>query len=92
MNDDPRDGLSEAKQTLLRALEAIEETEAELDAEVRHVCVVYSVYRRDEDGRIHESGGWNMSTDPAWLIAAMLRRGADAVEESPDAFHADDED
>lgn len=92
MDDDPRDGLSEAKQTLLRALEAIEETEAELDAEVKHVCVVYSVYTRDDEGKIHESGGWNMSNDPAWLIAAMLRRGADAVEESPNLLEEDAED
>lgn len=90
MRDGVSDGLSDAKSTLLRALEAIEESEAEVGAEVRHVCVVYSVCTRDDDGKIHESGGWNMSSDPAWLIAAMLRRGADAIEEQPNLL--DDED
>lgn len=57
--------LSDAKQTLLAALDSIGEIEEELDAEVRHVAVVYSVYKREEDGSIHESGGWNHSSDPA---------------------------
>lgn len=83
--------LSDAKQTLLAALESIEEIEQEMDAEVRHVAVVYSVYKRDEDGAIHESGGWNHSSDPAWLVAAMLRRGADAVEGSPESDDEDEE-
>lgn len=76
--------LSEAKQVLLRALDSITEIEQEMDAEVRHVAVVYSVYREEEGGGIHEQGGWNHSSDPAWLIGAMLRRGADAVEGSPE--------
>ena len=81
--------LSEAKQVLLRALESIEETEEEIGAEVRHVAVVYSVYKEDEDGQIHEEGGWNHSSDPAWLIGAMLRRGAESIESSTRS--ADDE-
>lgn len=83
--------LSDAKQTLLAALDSIGEIEEELDAEVRHVAVVYSVYKREEDGSIHESGGWNHSSDPAWLTAAMLRRGADAIEDAPESAD-DDED
>lgn len=79
MSDEP---LSEAKQTLLRALECIEDIESEMDATVQHVAVVYSVYKEDDDGRIHENGGWSHSKAPAWLIATLLRRGADSVEES----------
>ena len=82
MNEDT--ALSEAKQVLLAALESISELEEEMDAEVRHVAVIYSVYREDDEGQIHEQGGWNHSSDPAWLIGAMLRRGADAVEDSPE--------
>lgn len=79
LNDEP---LSEAKQTLLRALDAIGEIESEMDAEVRHVAVVYSIYKQEDDGSIHENGGWNHSNDPSWLTAALLRRGADSIEES----------
>jgi len=71
---------SRAKEVLLDALDSINELEGEMGAEVRHVAVVYSIYREGEDGQIHESGGWNHSSDPAWLIGAMLRRGADAIE------------
>ncbi len=85
------EALSDAKQVLLRALDSITEIEQEMDAEVRHVAVVYSVYKEDEDGRIHEDGGWNHSPDPAWLIGAMLRRGADAVEDATEPDE-DDED
>lgn len=81
-------GLSEAKQVLLNALDSINEIEEEMGAEVRHVAVVYSVYKQDDEGQIHEHGGWNHSSDPAWLIGAMLRRGADHVEH---ATEPDDE-
>jgi hypothetical protein len=78
------DGLSPAKQTLLRALDSIEEIEADLGAEVRHVAVVYSVYRFDEaDGMLRENSGWNHSSDPAWIIAALLRRVAKRVDSYP---------
>lgn len=73
--------LSDAKQTLLRALDSITAIEEESGAEVRYVAVIYSVYR-EEDGVIHDQGGWNHSTAPGWLIAAMLRHGAEAIEES----------
>lgn len=84
------EALSEAKQVLLRALDSIADIEQEMDAEVRHVAVVYSVYREEKDGGIHEQGGWNHSSDPAWLIGAMLRRGADAVEDSPEPASGDE--
>jgi hypothetical protein len=83
--------LSEAKQVLLSALDSINEIEQEMDAEVRHVAVVYSVYKQDEDGSIHDNGGWNHSSEPPWLIGAMLRRGADAIEDATEPAE-DDED
>ena len=72
--------LSEAKQTLLRALESIEEAEREMDAEVQFLCVTYEMHRRTDQGNIAHSGGWNHSDAPDWVIAAMLRRAADAIE------------
>lgn len=83
--------LSEAKQTLLNALDSINEIEEEMGAEVRHVAVVYSVYKQDEDGIICDNGGWNHSSEPAWLIGAMLRRGADSIEDATEPAE-DDED
>jgi len=82
--------LSEAKQVLLNALDSINEAEEEMGAEVRHVAVIYSVYKTNDEGQIEEEGGWNHSSDPAWLVAAMLRRGATAVENSVEP--SDDED
>lgn len=73
--------LSEAKQTLLRALDSIEKVEEETGSIVQHIAVVWAVWR-DEDGVIHDNSGWNHSTAPAWLIASMLRNGADALEAS----------
>lgn len=72
--------LSDGKQTLLRALDSIEEIETEMGCQVAYVAVVYSIFKDDEEGKIHDQGGWNHSTAPAWLIAAMLRQAADAVE------------
>lgn len=72
--------LPAAKQTLLRALEHIEETEQELGAEVQFLAVVYEMHRTTEKGNIAHSGGWNHSDAPDWVIAAMLRRTADAIE------------
>lgn len=82
MPEDPGStkGLSDSKQVLLRALESIEECESEVGSEVRHVCVVYSVYRENEKQEIEESGGWNHTADPAWLIGTMLRRAATFIE------------
>lgn len=87
MSDEP---LSEAKQTLLRALESIEEIEAEMDCRVAHVAVIYSIYKEDEEHTIHDKGGWNHSSAPAWLISALLRQAADQIEDSP--VSADPED
>lgn len=84
--------LSDAKQSLLRALESIETVEQDMGGEVRHLCVVYSVVKRDEEGNIHEEGGWNHSEDPDWLVAAMLRRAATYIEGSAYIAEIDDPD
>lgn len=83
--------VSDAKQTLLRALDAIDAVEEEMGAEVRYLCVSYSIFKDDEDGSIHDKGGWNHSTAPAWLISALLRHTAKAIEESVSPDEDDDE-
>jgi hypothetical protein len=91
VTDDTHPGLSDAKQTLLRALEEIENCEEEMDASVGYLTVVYSVHGKlDEDGGVHEQGGWVSTNEPSWVTAAMLRRAADALEGA--VVVADDED
>jgi hypothetical protein len=86
---------SDARQTMLNALDSIAEIEDEMGAEVRHLAVVYSVVKKttDDDGDTHvcESGGWNHTTDPDWVVAALLRKVATALEDSPNLAD-DDED
>ncbi len=85
---------SDARQAILNALDSLDELEADMGAKVQHLAVVYSVTKKDtdSDGETHtcESGGWNHTTDPDWLIAALLRKCATAIEDSPTL--ADDED
>lgn len=76
------EGPSDAKQTLLRALEAIEDTEREMDANVRFLAVVYAVDSADDSGDIHGTLGYQHSSDPNWVIAALLKKGAELVEVS----------
>lgn len=78
------EALSDAKQTLLRALDSITELEEEMGVPVAHVAVTYAIFK-DEDGVIHDKSGWNHSTGPAWLIAAMLRQATDSIELSVQA-------
>lgn len=75
-------GPDDARATLLRALEQIEQAENELGdgGEVRHLVVVYSATKTLEDGGCHEVGGWCATTDPTWIQAALLRRAADSIE------------
>jgi hypothetical protein len=72
----------DARTTLLRALEQLDDAESDLGAnsEVVHLCVVYSAGRAMDDGGFHEVGGWVNTTGPLWLHAAMLRRAADALD------------
>lgn len=85
--------LTEAKETLLRALEQIEEAEADLDAEPTRadLCVVYSIGCKLEEGGFHEIGGWSSTSGPEWLHAAMLRRAADARDASARTSGDDEE-
>ena len=84
--------LSEAKQTLLRALESIEELEQDSGAEVQHIAVVYAVWKDEGEDVIRDYSGWNHSTAPTWLIAALLREGAESIEASVRPAADDDED
>jgi len=81
--------LSDARQTLLRALDAFDALEEDMGTEIQHVCVVYSIWKEDDDGAIHDNGGWNHTAAPAWLIAAMLRETAELVEASPRPVESD---
>lgn len=72
----------EARATLLRALEELDDAEGDLSAEfdALHLCVIYSGGRDLTDGGWHEIGGWVKSPGPLWLHSAMLRRAADALD------------
>ena len=83
--------LSEAKQTLLRALESIEELEQNTGAEVQHIAVVYGVWKTDEEGNIRDYSGWNHSAAPAWLIGSLLRESAELIEMSAETVGDDDD-
>lgn len=72
--------MSTAKDKLLKALEDIDEVEAEMDAEIRYLCVCYSVVRNEADGSTTEQGGWVHTSDPAWVIGSLLRRCADQID------------
>lgn len=75
-----------AVETLMNALDAFTELEEDMEAEVRHVAVAYSVYKT-VDGRIEEQTGWSHTADPAWLVAALLRSTAEGIEDN--AFSVD---
>lgn len=84
--------VDKAKDTLLRALDQLEQAEQDLEAEPERVdlVVVYSIgHDHQGDGAYHEVGGWASTSGPQWLHAAMLRRAADAFDE--DAYAADDD-
>jgi hypothetical protein len=74
--------LSEAKQTLLRALEAIEEVEEETGGTVWALAVCYSVTKKHDNGDISEDGGWVSTGEPSWVTSAMMRRAADYIDAS----------
>lgn len=80
-----------AKDALLRTLDELEEAEQALDVAPDRVdlVVVYSIGSDMGDGAYHEVGGWNVTAGPKWMHAAMLRRAADAFDESARAV--DDE-
>jgi hypothetical protein len=82
--------VAKAKDTLLRALEKLEEAESELEAEPDRVdlIVIYSIGH--DTGDAWESvDGWAATAGPKWMHAAMLYRAADA---NANAARADDDD
>jgi hypothetical protein len=84
--------IDEARATLLRVLDELEQAERTLDGapERVDVAVVYSLGRADgDDGAWHEVGGWACTAGPKWLHAALLRRAADAQNDA--AVAVDDE-
>lgn len=85
---------SQAKDTLLRALEELEDAESALTVEPDRVdlVVVYSIGKAMGDGAWHEVGGWASTPGPKWMHAAMLRRGAEAFDESAVAIDDEPED
>ena len=77
--------VSKAKDTLLRALDQLEEAEQTLEADPDQVdlIVVYSIGREDgENGAWHEVGGWASTAGPKWLHAAMMRRAAQSFDDA----------
>lgn len=86
---------ADSKATLLRALDEVDLAIERLGdgAEVRHLCVVYSVGRKLDDGAYHEDGGWCSTSDPSWLHSALLRRAAAFLDNAAtDDDEGDDED
>ena len=85
--------VDEAKNTLLLALEQLEKAEQDLQAEPERVdlVVIYSVGGNGDDGAWYEVGGWSSTAGPKWLHVAMLRRAADAQDETIHAVDDDDE-
>lgn len=85
--------VAKTKDTLLRALDQLEQAERDLETEPDRVdlVVVYSIGSEGDDGAWHEIGGWSSTAGPKLLHAALLRRAADANDDSARAVD-DDED
>ena len=85
---------TEAKDTLLRALEQLEQAEQDLNAQPERVdvIVIYSI-GRNQDDEWHEIAGWSATGGPKWVHAALLQRAADAQHQaSSPTTSTDDED
>lgn len=83
--------VAKAKDTLLRALDQLEQAESDLDGAVDRVdlVVVYSIGTDLGDGGWHEVGGWSTTAGPKWLHAALMRRAAESFDDA--AMTLDDE-
>jgi hypothetical protein len=78
------ESVAKAKDTLLRALEQLEQAEQDLSAEPERVdlIVVYSIgHDNVGNGAWHEVGGWASTAGPKWLHAAMLDRASRAFKD-----------
>ncbi len=74
----------DARATLLRALDKLDDAAGELaSSDVVHLCVVYSAGGVLPDNAGYEEIGGHVNTSgPAWLHAALLRRVADHLEQA----------
>lgn len=87
--------MDDARATLLRALDELENAAGDLDGELDRadVVVIYSFGRRAHDDNAWlEVGGWASTAGPKWLHAAMLRRAADANDAAACAVDDEDQD
>jgi hypothetical protein len=82
--------IDEARATLLRALDELDEAEATLNGIERvDLVVIYAAGRRDGEAWA-QIGGWASTAGPKWVHVALLRRAADAHDEA--MISVDDED
>ena len=87
-HDEPIQGApSDARQTLLRALDNLDEIREEY-GEPRNTFLVV-VYAHQVEGQTIR--GWASTDDPTFVSCALLREVADAIESDPDAGEGDDE-
>lgn len=85
--------IEDAKATLLRALEQLENAKEELEGEPERcdLVVIYAIGRRGPDDW-HDIAGWSSTPGPKWIHAALLRRAAEAQEEAIVAVDDEEED
>jgi hypothetical protein len=75
--------MSDARETLVRAMDAIAAAEQRLGdgSEFPYVGVVYYGVRKGDDGQNTEVGGWVHSDQPSWVVSALFERAAAALSE-----------
>lgn len=76
------DAISKAKDTLLRALDQLEDAQTTLEAPPDRVdlIVIYSIGRDLGDGGWHEVSGYATTANPDWAKVALLERAAKAFQ------------
>lgn len=85
MADEP---LSDARQTLLRAMDHLDEmVEEHGEAKKTYLIVAYA---HQISGAT--SIGWSATDDPNFALAALLRQVADAIDDASGSFELDLED
>lgn len=78
---------SDARQTLLRAMDNLDDIEADFGPAKRTYLIV--VYAHQVDGQTVR--GWAATDDPSFVTVALLREVADAIEQGR-GWGEDDED
>jgi hypothetical protein len=86
--------ISQAKDTLLRALDQLEQAERDLNGEAERVdlIVTYSIGRDLGIEGWDEVTGWACTPGPKWLHAALLNRAAGAQADAAVAIDDQPED